>query len=63
MEDNEGVSISSCIDATYLTRQLGFKLNKNEVEDGWWKKSYSQALQEVKNNYVASEEEDEAEDD
>lgn len=41
--------------------KLGFKLNKNEVEDGWWKKSYTKALEEVRNNYVASEQESEEE--
>lgn len=42
----------TCIDS----EQLGFKLNKAEVEDGWWKKSYSDALAGVKlANYVASD--------
>ena len=37
-------------------------MNKNEVEDGWWKKSYSDALQGVKTaNYVASDQGDSSE--
>lgn len=37
-------------------------MNKNEVEDGWWKKSYSDALQGVKvANYVASDKEESSE--
>lgn len=31
-------------------------MNKNEVEDGWWKKSYTSALEGVKTaNFVASD--------
>jgi len=45
-------------------------LNKTQYEDGWWKKSYTEALENVKTaNYVASgnessssEEESESED-
>jgi Ran GTPase-activating protein (RanGAP) involved in mRNA processing and transport len=42
--------------------KLGFKLNKNQVEDGWWKKSYSAALGGVKKNYVASDNDDSSSD-
>jgi hypothetical protein len=31
-------------------------MSKSQVEDGWWKKSYTTALQGVKDNYVASDE-------
>jgi hypothetical protein len=31
-------------------------MSKSQAEDGWWKKSYTTALQGVKENYVASDE-------